>query len=113
MLTIVFLLISNIFMTFAWYGHLKYQNVPLWKVTLISWGIAFFEYSFQVPANRIGRDVACYVSTLAVLITAASSGLHRCFYFSLRIEKRQLGDFRRDFLTDSFNCDFHLQLGPR
>lgn len=53
MLTIVFLLISNIFMTFAWYRHLKYQNVPLWKVTLISWGIAFFEYSFQVPANRI------------------------------------------------------------
>ena len=54
MLTIVFLLISNVFMTFAWYGHLKYQNVPLWKVTLISWGIAFFEYCFQVPANRIG-----------------------------------------------------------
>jgi len=51
MLTIVLLFISNIFMTFAWYGHLKYQNVPLWKVTLISWGIAFFEYSFQVPAQ--------------------------------------------------------------
>lgn len=54
MITIVLLLISNIFMTFAWYGHLKYQNVPLWKVTLISWGIAFFEYTFQAPANRIG-----------------------------------------------------------
>ena len=54
MTTIVLLTISNIFMTFAWYGHLKYQNVPLWKVTLISWGIAFFEYCFQVPANRIG-----------------------------------------------------------
>ncbi|MGZ4841182.1 MAG: DMT family protein, partial [Candidatus Angelobacter sp.] len=47
MTTIVLLLFSNIFMTFAWYGHLKYQNVPLWKVTLISWGIAFFEYCFQ------------------------------------------------------------------
>ena len=54
MTTIILLTISNIFMTFAWYGHLKYQNVPLWKVTLISWGIAFFEYCFQVPANRIG-----------------------------------------------------------
>ena len=54
MLTIVLLLISNIFMTFAWYGHLKYQDVPLWEVTIVSWGIAFFEYCFQVPANRIG-----------------------------------------------------------
>ncbi|MCU1331578.1 MAG: hypothetical protein JWM08_570 [Candidatus Angelobacter sp.] len=54
MITIVLLIFSNIFMTFAWYGHLKYQNVPLWKVTLVAWGIAFFEYCFQVPANRIG-----------------------------------------------------------
>jgi uncharacterized protein (DUF486 family) len=53
-ITIVLLIFSNIFMTFAWYGHLKYQNVPLWKVTLVAWGIAFFEYCFQVPANRIG-----------------------------------------------------------
>jgi uncharacterized protein (DUF486 family) len=41
-------------MTFAWYGHLKFKEVGLWKVVLISWGIAFFEYCFQVPANRIG-----------------------------------------------------------
>lgn len=54
MTTIVLLLISNIFMTFAWYGHLKYKNSPLWIVILVSWGIAFFEYIFQVPANRIG-----------------------------------------------------------
>jgi hypothetical protein len=54
MRTILLLLISNIFMTFAWYGHLKYRNVSLWKVVLASWGIAFFEYCFQVPANRIG-----------------------------------------------------------
>ncbi len=49
------LLISNIFMTFAWYGHLKYKSAPLWIAILISWGIAFFEYCFQVPANRIGH----------------------------------------------------------
>ena len=54
MWTIVLLLISNLFMTFAWYGHLKYRTSPLWIAILASWGIAFFEYCFQVPANRIG-----------------------------------------------------------
>lgn len=54
MRTILLLLISNIFMTFAWYGHLKHTTAPLIRVILISWGIAFFEYCFQVPANRIG-----------------------------------------------------------
>src|SRR5215813_3449056 len=54
MTTIILLTISNIFMTFAWYGHLKHRQVPLWEVVAVSWGIAFFEYCFQVPANRIG-----------------------------------------------------------
>src|SRR3954447_17752088 len=58
--TVIFLLISNTFMTFAWYGHLKFKdfswgkNLALFSVILISWGLAFFEYLFQVPANRIG-----------------------------------------------------------
>jgi uncharacterized protein len=71
MITILLLLISNIFMTFAWYGHLKYQNVPLWKVTMISWGIAFFEYCFQVPANRIGSRTfnAAQLKTIQEIIT--------------------------------------------
>ncbi|MBQ4344284.1 MAG: DMT family protein [Muribaculaceae bacterium] len=62
LLTILFLVISNVFMTFAWYGHLKLQatgtasNWPLYIVILFSWGIALFEYCFQVPANRIGFD---------------------------------------------------------
>ena len=51
---ILLLTISNIFMTFAWYGHLRYRHHALWKVVLISWLIAFLEYCFQVPANRIG-----------------------------------------------------------
>ena len=55
MKTIFLLLISNIFMTIAWYGHLKFENVPMWKVVLISWLIAFLEYSFMIPANRIGK----------------------------------------------------------
>ena len=54
MTTIVLLTLSNIFMTFAWYGHLKFKESPLFKVILISWLIAFFEYCLQVPANRIG-----------------------------------------------------------
>ena len=53
--TIGLLALSNIFMTFAWYGHLKYKSAPLIAVILISWGIAFFEYVLQVPANRIGH----------------------------------------------------------
>jgi len=56
MKTILLLLVSNVFMTFAWYGHLKYKHTALIKVILISWLIAFFEYCFQVPANRIGSS---------------------------------------------------------
>ena len=54
MKTIILLTVSNIFMNLAWYGHLKFKDQPLWIVILMSWGIAFFEYLFQVPANRIG-----------------------------------------------------------
>ena len=54
---IFLLLISNIFMTFAWYGHLKFKSTALWVVILVSWGIALFEYCFQVPANRIGYEI--------------------------------------------------------
>jgi uncharacterized protein (DUF486 family) len=56
MLTVVLLLISNVFMTFAWYGHLKHKSAPLLITILASWGIAFFEYCFQVPANRWGSS---------------------------------------------------------
>jgi len=52
--TVALLTLSNVFMTFAWYGHLKFKELPLWKAILISWGIAFLEYCLMVPANRIG-----------------------------------------------------------
>ena len=55
-LPIVLLLASNIFMTIAWYGHLKYKSAPIWIAILVSWGIAFFEYVIQVPANRWGSQ---------------------------------------------------------
>jgi len=54
---ILLLVGSNVFMTLAWYGHLKFTDRPLWLVILVSWGIAFFEYCLQVPANRLGHAV--------------------------------------------------------
>ncbi|WP_028770653.1 DMT family protein [Silanimonas lenta] len=56
-LPILLLIGSNLFMTFAWYGHLKYKAAPLATVVLVSWGIAFFEYCLMVPANRLGHQV--------------------------------------------------------
>ena len=53
---VILLTISNIFMTFAWYGHLRFKSQSLWVVILVSWLIAFLEYCFQVPANRIGHE---------------------------------------------------------
>lgn len=53
-LPVLLLTISNVFMTFAWYGHLRFRDSALWTVVVVSWAIAFFEYCFQVPANRIG-----------------------------------------------------------
>lgn len=71
--TIGLLLISNIFMTFAWYGHLKFKAAPLYAIILISWGIALFEYIFQVPANRIGHGYfsAAELKTIQEVITLA------------------------------------------
>ncbi len=71
MRTIILLTISNIFMTFAWYGHLKFKNSPLWIVILISWLIALFGYCFQVPANRYGHGMftAAQLKTIQEIIT--------------------------------------------
>jgi uncharacterized protein len=71
MTTILLLTVSNIFMTFAWYGHLKYRQAPLFKVIVISWLIAFAEYCFQVPANRIGsyEFTAAQLKTIQEVIT--------------------------------------------
>ena len=64
-LPIVLLTCSNVFMTFAWYGHLKFKNSTLWLVTAASWGIAFFEYCLMVPANRWG---SAHFSTIQLKI---------------------------------------------
>ena len=66
--TVLLLIVSNVFMTFAWYGHLKkHQASPLWIVILASWGIAFFEYCFQVPANRLGAKYALTTAELKTI----------------------------------------------
>jgi uncharacterized protein (DUF486 family) len=71
MKTIILLTVSNIFMTFAWYGHLKFKHSALWKVILVSWLIAFVEYCFQVPANRFGHSTftAAQLKTIQEVIT--------------------------------------------
>jgi uncharacterized protein (DUF486 family) len=71
MKTVILLTMSNVFMTFAWYGHLKFKQTALYKVILISWLIAFVEYCFQVPANRIGHREfsAAELKTIQEIIT--------------------------------------------
>ncbi len=82
MKTIVLLVISNIFMTFAWYGHLKFKEAPLFKVILISWLIAFAEYCFQVPANRLGHGEfnAAQLKTIQEVITLVVFAFFSIFY---------------------------------
>jgi uncharacterized protein len=83
MWTVVLLLFSNIFMTFAWYGHLRFRHESLWKVILISWLIAFFEYCLQVPANRLGADRFSPVQLKVIqeVITLMVFAVFVTFYF--------------------------------
>lgn len=85
MKTVMLLTISNVFMTFAWYGHLRFKQKALWLVVLVSWGIALIEYIFQVPANRLGSQagwsgfqlkVTQEVITLIVFTIFALTYLH-------------------------------------
>jgi uncharacterized protein len=81
-ITIGLLLASNVFMTFAWYGHLNYKSAPLLAVIGISWGIAFFEYVLMVPANRIGHShfSAAELKTIQEVITLALFALFSVFF---------------------------------
>jgi uncharacterized protein len=82
MKTIILLTISNIFMTFAWYGHLKYRNSPLWIAIMASWMIALAEYCFQVPANRIGsyQFSTAQLKTIQEVITLAVFSVFSIIY---------------------------------
>ncbi|SRR5581483_1262521 len=87
MTTILLLTISNIFMTFAWYGHLKYRSAPLFKVIVVSWLIAFLEYCFQVPANRIGsyEFTAVQLKTIQEVITLTVFTIFSVYYLGAQV----------------------------
>jgi uncharacterized protein len=88
MRTILLLTISNIFMTVAWYGHLRFRSEALWKVIVVSWGIAFFEYCFQVPANRIGsyEFTPAQLKTIQEIITLSIFPVFSVFYLGDRFK---------------------------
>jgi uncharacterized protein len=86
-LPVVLLTCSNIFMTVAWYGHLRFKNKPLWLVIFVSWGIAFFEYCFQVPANRWGNSVysPAQLKIIQEVITLAVFCIFAIFYLGEKL----------------------------
>jgi uncharacterized protein (DUF486 family) len=94
-LPILMLLASNVFMTFAWYGHLKFKASPLWIAVLASWGIAFFEYWLAVPANRIGSAAysGAELKTIQEVITLGVFMLFSIFYLGERPTMNHLAGF--------------------
>ncbi len=85
--TIGLLLISNVFMTFAWYGHLRFTDKPLWVVVIVSWLIAFIEYCFAVPANRLGNATftAPELKTMQEVVTLSVFAVFSIFYLGVRL----------------------------
>ena len=92
---ILLLFASNLFMTFAWYGHLNYRTTPLWAAVLVSWGIAFFEYWLAVPANRIGASVysAAQLKTMQEVITLVIFAGFSAFYLKQPLGPSQFVGF--------------------
>ena len=95
MKTVVLLTISNVFMNLAWYGHLKFKDQPLWIVILASWGIAFFEYCFAVPANHFGHQVysAAQLKTMQEVITLIVFGIFSVTYLGEEIRWNHIAAF--------------------
>jgi uncharacterized protein len=95
MITILLLTLANVFMTIAWYGHLKFRNTPLFKVILASWGIAFVEYCFQVPANRIGsyEFTAAQLKTIQEVITLTVFSVFSVVYLNEEFRWNYLAGF--------------------
>jgi uncharacterized protein (DUF486 family) len=83
LVTLSLLTISNIFMTFAWYGHLRHKQSALWAAVVVSWLIAFLEYCFQVPANRLGHEAgisAAQLKTIQEIVTLTVFCFFAVFY---------------------------------
>jgi uncharacterized protein len=93
--TILLLIASNVFMTFAWYGHLKFKDSALWLVILASWGIAFFEYCLQVPANRLGhgRFTTYQLKIIQEAITLSVFVVFALFYMQEKLRWNYLVSF--------------------
>jgi uncharacterized protein (DUF486 family) len=94
-LTIVLLIGSNVFMTTAWYWHLRFREVPLWQVILISWGLAFIEYCLAVPANRYGSYVynAAQLKTIQEVVTLSVFAVFSTFYLNQPVTWNQIIGF--------------------
>lgn len=92
---VILLALSNVFMTFAWYGHLKHPHRALWLVVLVSWGIALIEYCLAVPANRIGHRVysAAELKTMQEVITLAVFAGFSVLYLGERLTLNHLVGF--------------------
>jgi len=92
---ILLLVLSNVFMTFAWYGHLKFKTAPLYVAVIGSWMIAFFEYWLAVPANRIGHQVysAAELKTMQEVITLSVFVVFSVFYLREAITLNHLLGF--------------------
>jgi len=95
MWTVVLLTISNIFMTIAWYGHLRYKDAPLARVILLSWLIAFLEYCFQVPANRLGhyQFSAAQLKTIQEVVTLVVFAVFSVTYLGEKLRWNHLAGF--------------------
>ena len=95
MWTVILLIITNVFMTIAWYGHLRFKHVDLWKVILISWLIAFVEYCFQVPANRLGSGQfsAAQLKTIQEIITLVVFAIFSVVYLKDAMKWNYLAGF--------------------
>jgi len=89
------LIASNVFMTFAWYGHLKVEHKPMWLLVAASWGIAFFEYCLAVPANRIGRTVysPAELKTIQEVITLVVFAIFSVTYLGQKFTLNQAVGF--------------------
>lgn len=101
---IAMLVLSNVFMTFAWYGHLKHKGTALFIAILLSWGIAFFEYCLAVPANRLGSDyyTTAQLKTIQEVITLAVFALFSVFWLKEAITINHLIGFALIALGASF-----------
>lgn len=94
-LTLLLLTLSNVFMTVAWYGHLRFMSSPLWVAVLASWGVAFFEYCLQVPANRIGYGAfqVYHLKTIQEIITLTVFVVFAQVYFGEGLRPKHVAGF--------------------